>query len=61
MEKLSSLFEWIKNYKINSLKKTLSQVAGVIDTPLRGTVVKSDSRGDLPTPWTKGELEWSLV
>ena len=43
------------------LKKNSSWVAEVIDTPLRGTVVKSDSLGDLPTLWTKGELEWSLV
>ena len=35
--------------ELKLLKKNSLRVVEVIDTPLRGTVVKSDSRGDLPT------------
>ena len=35
--------------QIKLAKKNLSQVAEVVETPLRGTVVKSDSWGDLLT------------
>ena len=39
----------LKKSQTKLTKKNLSRVAEVIDTPLRGTVKKSDSWGDLPT------------